>query len=116
MAEGFANHYGSDVLRAASAGISPVTSIVAPTVATMQEKNINVSLHVPKLYDPRFADRYDLVINMSGYKLPGSPPRNLQEWTIADPFRSSAAVYRTVRDELEQKVMRVILQFRRESR
>ena len=56
------------------------------------------------------------MINMSGSKLPGSPPRNLREWAIADPYRSSAAVYRAVRDELEQKVMRVILQLRRESR
>ena len=113
MAEGFANHYGGDVLRATSAGLAPVTSIVAPTVATMMEKNVDVSLHVPRLYDPRFADRYDLVINMSGCQLPGSPPRNLREWAIADPYRSSAAVYRAVRDELEQKVMRVILELRK---
>ncbi len=32
MAEGFANLYGSDVLRASSAGLSPVERIVADTV------------------------------------------------------------------------------------
>lgn len=113
MAEGFANLYGSDVLRASSAGLSPVDSIAAATVATMREKNIDVSSHVPAAYEPSLAARYDLVINMSGYKLPGAPPKQLQDWVITDPFRSSPAVYRAVRDELERRVMQLILQLRR---
>ncbi|MEP6716526.1 MAG: hypothetical protein ABJC09_13230, partial [Terriglobia bacterium] len=33
MAEGLANHYGSDVLIATSAGLSPVTMVMPETVA-----------------------------------------------------------------------------------
>lgn len=116
MAEGFANHYGDDVLIAASAGIAPVERIVLPTVATMKEKNIDVSRHVPQLYDPRFADKYDLVVNMSGYALPGVPPKVVQEWAVKDPYRNPPAVYRAVRDDLEQRVMRMILLMRRDAR
>jgi arsenate reductase len=116
MAAGFANFYGSDVLRASSAGLSPVEAITPATVATMREKNIDVSTHVPAPYDPSLATRYDLVINMSGYKLPGAQPKKQQDWVITDPFRSSPTVYRAVRDELEQRVMQLILQLRRKPR
>ncbi len=46
MAEGFAKSlYGSDVLSRASAGLSPVEKVALLTVATMQEKNIDISAH-----------------------------------------------------------------------
>lgn len=116
MAEGFANHYGDDVLVATSAGLSPVDRVALPTVATMREKNIDISRHVPQLYDPRLADRYDLIINMSGSRLPGVPPKEFQDWSVRDPYRNTPAVYRAVRDDLEQRVMRMILLMRRNSR
>jgi arsenate reductase len=116
MAEAFANHYGSDVLQAFSAGLAPTQGIAMPTVAVMKEKNIDVSRHVPELYEPDDAIRCDIVVNMSGFALPGPPPRNLIEWTVKDPYRLSPRVYRQVRDDLEQRVMRLILDLRAQSR
>ena len=113
MAEGFANFYGQDVLRAVSAGLAPVPSIVPPTVAVMKEKNVDVSKHVPQLYDPVWAAKFDVVVNMSGYKLPGDQPKQLLEWEVRDPYRNSPTVYRAVRDDLESRVMQLILQLRR---
>jgi arsenate reductase (thioredoxin) len=92
MAEGFANHYGSDVLQAFSAGPAPTQGLALPTVAAMKEKNIDMSRHVPELYDPGDAIRCDLVVNMSGYALPGPRPQNLVEWTVKDPYRRSPRV------------------------
>ena len=37
MAEGFANHYGGDVLIANSSGLSPVQLVAQETVAIMRE-------------------------------------------------------------------------------
>ncbi len=113
MAEGFANFYGGDVLRASSAGLAPVPSVVQPTVAVMREKNVDVSGHVPQLYDPFGASLCDIVINMSGFRLPGEPPKQLVEWVVTDPFRKPQKVYRAVRDDIEQRVMQLILQLRR---
>ncbi len=113
MAEGFANFYGHDVLRASSAGLSPVPAIVQPTIDVMQEKNVDVSGHVPRLYDPRLAALADTVVNMSGYRLPGIPPKHLLEWKIRDPYRNTEEVYREVRDDLEHRVMQLILKLRR---
>jgi arsenate reductase len=112
MAEAFANHYGSDVLRAWSAGLSPIPAIPLPTVITMSEKNIDTSRHVPSLYDPRRLANLDILINMSGFRPPGPAPSRLIEWQVADPYGGSPALYREVRDDLEQRVMSLILELR----
>lgn len=112
MAEGFANLYGNDVLIADSAGLSPVESVVAETVFIMEERSVDVSRHVPTAYDPIEAAQYDIVVNMSGYRLPGRPPRQLLEWKIRDPYLQSPEVYRQVRDEIETRVMELILRLR----
>lgn len=42
MAEGFARKYGSDVLEAASAGLSPASIVQPLTRKVMEAKNINI--------------------------------------------------------------------------
>lgn len=113
MAEGFANHYGSDVLIAASAGLAPMPSIIKQTVAMMEEAGVDISNHIPSWYEPALAVRYDIVVNMSGFRLPGKPAKEVLEWKIEDPFMKSAATYRKVRDDLEHRVMQLILGLRR---
>lgn len=116
MAEGFANHYGSDVLRAVSAGLAPTQKIPPDTVAAMSEMNVDVSLHVPRRYDPFEAVDCDVVVNMAGFKLPGPAPKEVVEWKVQDPYGASIEAYRTVRDDLEQRVMRLILDLRRRAK
>ena len=59
MAEALANHYGSDVLRATSAGIAPTNAVTRNTVLAMSEMNIDVSGHLPRLYNLREAGECD---------------------------------------------------------
>jgi arsenate reductase (thioredoxin) len=113
MAEGFANHYGNDVLRAVSAGLAPTQKIPPDTVAAMSEMNVDVSRHVPRRYDPFEALDCDVVVNMAGFKLPGPAPKEVVEWKVQDPYGASIEAYRKVRDDLEQRVMRLILDLRR---
>ena len=114
MAEAFANHYGSDVLLAFSSGLAPTANIAPATVAAMKEKNIDVSGHVPELYDPLDALECDIIVNMSKFTLPGPPSLKIIEWDVADPYGGPPALYRKVRDELELLVMRLILDLRRQ--
>jgi arsenate reductase (thioredoxin) len=116
MAEGFANHYGSDVLRAVSAGLAPIQKIPPDTVEAMSELDVDVSRHVPRRYDPFEAVECDVVVNMAGFKLPGPPPREVIEWAVQDPYLASIEAYRTVRDDLEQRVMRLILDLRKRAK
>ena len=112
MAEGFANRYGRDVLVALSSGLAPVSVVPAETVAAMRERGVDISGHVPQLYDPREAAECHLVVNLAGIKLTGIPPKKLIDWKVQDPFGDSFEVYRAVRDEIEKRVMRLILDLR----
>lgn len=116
MAEGFANHYGSDVLVATSAGVSAMPEASPKTAAIMGEVGVDISGHKPSWYQPLAAPNYDLVVNMSGYRLPGKPPAELAEWKIEDPWQRPDPVYRRVRDELERRTMELILRLRKAAR
>jgi arsenate reductase (thioredoxin) len=116
MAEGFARRYGSDVLASASAGLAPAPIVQHLTKKVMQDKNINIDDHFPKdLHDQTLGD-FDLIVNMSGEKLPSRLPVEVRDWKIADPIGQSEEIYVTVRDLIEGQVMRLILELRRAAR
>jgi protein-tyrosine-phosphatase len=116
MAEAFANHYGSDVLMALSSGLAPTQGVARNTVQVMEEVNVDVSNHVPCLYNPFEAAECDIVVNIAGYLLPGLPPKEVIEWEVNDPFGSSLESYRAARNDLEQRVMRLILSLRKQKK
>jgi arsenate reductase len=111
MAEGFARTYGSDVMTPDSAGISPAMLVPLETRQTMAEKNIDVSDQFPKPVDMFPDKQFDIVVNMSGYSVPGYP--QAREWKVADPIGGTAEEYRAVRDYIEQLVMRLVVELRR---
>src|SRR5689334_5636636 len=111
MAEGFAKRYGSDVMEVESAGLSPAVIVQPMTFEVMQEKNIELDGHSPKDLSSITISDFDLLINMSGVKLPSRIPLPVREWKIEDPIGRSEEVYREVRDQIENLVMRLILEF-----
>lgn len=113
MAEGFANCYGRDVLQAESCGLAPVPHLPRNGILVMREKNIDISQHVSRRYDPFEVTAADIIVNMSDYELPGPPPRKLIEWTIEDPYGKSLAAFQKTRDIIERQVMSLILAIRR---
>jgi len=112
MAEGFARAYGSDVIAAQSAGLAPAVSIAPLTRAVMLEKNIDIGEAFPKGIDFVIRQGADLIVNMSGRKLPAQSAVQVEDWEVRDPIGQSEDVYRTVRDQIEQRVMRLILAIR----
>jgi arsenate reductase (thioredoxin) len=115
MAEGFANHYGKDVLTASSAGLAPTPVVAQETVDTMAEKNIDITAHYPKKFDPLEAKDADLIVNMSGFVLPGKLTTPTEKWTVHDPYGDSMEVYMQSANDVEMKVMSLILRLRRDS-
>ncbi len=111
MAEGFARAYGSDVMRAASAGLMPAGEIPELTYEVMREKNIALDGHYPKAIN-EIRQSFDLVVNMSGADLGLEPGPAVEIWRVEDPIGRSAEVYRAVRDEIENRVMRLVLNLR----
>jgi arsenate reductase len=109
MAEGFANHYGSDVLRASSAGLAPAVALSPYTRKVMLEKNVDIGNHLPRSLNELDVRGIDLIVNMSGYAIPGM---KTMDWVIADPYGGPVAGYRAARDRIEVQVMNLILKMR----
>ncbi|MGA7412137.1 MAG: hypothetical protein WBW33_16800, partial [Bryobacteraceae bacterium] len=59
---------------------------------------------------------FELIINMSGVKLPGKIPIEVRDWKVDDPIGRSEEVYIAVRDQIEAMVMQLVLELRREAR
>src|SRR5690242_20113546 len=108
MAEGFARAYGSDVLQAQSAGLAPAMAVAPLTHKVMLEKNIDVGNVFPKDLKAVIGSA-DLIINMSGFELPVKAKAPVEKWDVRDPIGESEEVYRQVRDEIERRVMQLIL-------
>ena len=116
MAEGFARAYGGDVLESFSAGVAPA-SIVSPlTIQVMRERNIALAGHFPKSPEELGPQRFDLVVNMSGYPLPFPVPGTVREWNVRDPMGARESVYRDVAQQIETLVMQLILEVRAQDR
>ncbi len=112
MAEGFARTYGSDVMIPASAGLSPASIVAPDTIRAMDEKNIDLRAQFPKNLRHLGRSDFDLVINMTGFFLPKEFRGTIVDWEVADPVFMEFAEHCQVRDTIEQRVMKLILELR----
>lgn len=112
MAEGFARKYGADVMEPHSAGLYPARMVAPLTMKVMLEKNVDVSSHFPKGLEGIPPGPFDIVINMSGQKMPVSQGATAEEWKVPDPIGLSADVFREIANDIEQRVMRLVLLLR----
>jgi len=113
MAEGFARIYGADVLIPASAGLSPAYMVAPDTIRAMEEKNIDIRDQFPKSLKQLGRAQFDLFVNMSGFKLPPEIETPIREWDVPDPIGEDFETHRLIRDEIETRVMGLILELRR---
>jgi protein-tyrosine-phosphatase len=111
MAEAFARHLGAGVLEPASAGLAPAGFVAPDTLQVMAEKNIDLQDCQPKGLDHAGED-FDLIVNLSGYRLPPGYRAPVREWDVPDPVALSLDRHREVRDQIEALVNSLILEFR----
>ncbi len=104
------------MIEPASAGLSPAAIVQPLTKQVMQPKNINIDGQYPKDLSSIDISSFDLVINISGAKLPCRLPIEVRDWNIEDPIGRSEEFYVDVRDKIEHLVMSLILELRREAR
>jgi arsenate reductase len=116
MAEAFARKYGSDVLEAASAGFTPASIVQPLTKKVMEAKNISLETHFPKDLEHVPLSGFDLIVNISGRKLPTHLPIEVREWTVEDPMGKSEEEFVVARDLIENLVMRLVLDLRKSKR
>lgn len=99
-----------------SAGLAPANIVQTLTKKVMADKNILIDDQYPKDLSSVNAHGFDIIINMSGTKLPGRGSLPVRDWRVDDPIGCPEEVYVRVRDEIEMAVMQLILELRRELR
>ncbi len=112
MAVGFARAYGDDVLIASSAGLSPAAIVQPLTTQVMSARNVRLEGQFPKGMEILLREQFDLIVNMSGQKLPVAPGAKTRDWPVRDPIGQTETVYKAVAEQIEGLVMRLILELR----
>ena len=103
MAEALARHSASDVIEAASAGLSPYGKIVQPTRKVLLERGVSMDGQHSKGLREVDPDSFELIVNMTG--MPGRalfPGARVVDWDIADPYGEDLLMYRQICDEVEE--------------
>ena len=113
MAEGFARTYGSDVLIPASAGVAPSYRVEPDTIRAMEERNIDIRAHFPKSLRHLGRSDFDIVVNMSGHFLPANVGARIIDWEVPDPVSMEYEQHCEIRDDIERRVMNLVLELRR---
>lgn len=107
MAEALARHHASDVIEPFSAGISPLGTIAEGTRLVLLERGIPIGEQRSKGPSEADIDSSDLIVNMTG--IPGKalfqPGLAIEDWEIGDPYGEDLAIFRTICDEIEVKIL-----------
>ena len=75
----------------------------------MAEKGIDISTEQPKRWTPEMLEAVDVVVSMGcGDACPVLPGRRYDEWILPDPAGQSLDAVRPIRDEIEQRVRKLL--------
>jgi arsenate reductase len=106
MAEAIAKHEASDVLEASSAGLYPLGEIPEETQETLLRNGYSAVGLSSKPITNRIWNETDLVINLSGRirDIAFDDPAKVEDWDVADPYGANPAFYRTILEQLQQRI------------
>ena len=109
MAMGFFRHLAADQATVYSGGTEPAAEVNPAAVAAMAEKGIDIATEQPKRWTPDMLEAVDVVVTMGcGDACPVLPGRRYDEWVLPDPAGKSLDAVRPVRDEIEQRVRKLL--------
>ncbi|MDI3313691.1 MAG: arsenate reductase ArsC [Mycobacterium sp.] len=108
MAMAFFNHLTGGEAVAWSGGSQPQREVNPAVVAVMAERGIDISGEYPKPWTDEIVEAADLIASMGCADAPTGPGFQHQDWVIDDPDGKDMAALRDIRDDIEQKVRRLI--------
>ncbi|MEV6325632.1 arsenate reductase ArsC [Nocardia sp. NPDC051787] len=109
MALGFFTHLAGDRAVAWSGGSEPGAEINPAAVAAMTEVGIDITGEFPKPWTEEIVQAADVIITMGcGDACPVYPGRRYEEWVLEDPSGQDLASVRPIRDEIEERVRRLL--------
>ncbi len=109
MALGFFTHLADDRAVAWSGGSEPGTEINPSAVEAMAEVGIDITGEFPKPWTDEIVQAADVIITMGcGDACPVFPGRRYVDWALPDPAGQSVDAVRPIRDEIEERVRRLL--------
>ena len=109
MAAGFMQHLAGEKVNVLSAGSAPKDSINPIAIAAMAEVGIDIAHNQPKVLTVEAVKESDAVITMGcGDACPIFPGKRYEDWVLEDPVGQSIDIVRKIRDEIKQKVEKLL--------
>ena len=109
MAAGFMQHLAGEKVNVLSAGSAPKDSINPIAIAAMAEVGIDIAHNQPKVLTVEAVKESDAVITMGcGDACPIFPGKRYEDWVLEDPAGQSIDVVRKIRDDIKQKVEKLL--------
>lgn len=109
MAEAFANMLGHEGVEAYSAGSRPSGEINPAAIEVMRELGYDLARHTSKSVDDLPDLEFDYVVTMGcGDECPLVKARMTLDWDIPDPKGLSVKGVRMVRDQIRERVARLL--------
>ncbi len=109
MAAGFLKHLAGDRIEVLSAGSEPAQSVNPVAVDAMAEIGIDVSKQKPKLLQDADVRQADVVITMGcGDACPIYRGKRYEDWDVEDPAGKPIQQVRAIRDQIEERVNRLV--------
>jgi arsenate reductase len=111
MAEGFFKKYAPKEYEGISAGTMPVSAINPLAVEVMREVDIDISGQKSKEITEDMIRNSSKIVNMGCMDKVSCPTlflQNLLDWNIEDPKDKQIDKVREIRDEIEQRVKKLV--------
>lgn len=111
MAAGWASSLGGERVEVYSGGSDPASEVNPSAVAAMAEVGIDIADQFPKPWTDEVIRAADVIVTMGcGDACPIFPGTRYEDWDVPDPAGLDVAGVRPIRDEIEDRVKRLLEQ------
>jgi arsenate reductase (thioredoxin) len=108
MAQAFFERHAPADIRAESAGQEPADAVWPEVIEAMREVGIDLSTRRPKRLDLEMQLHADWAVTLACGGVCPYVPARIEDWEVEDPAGKPLAIVRMIRDELEDRVRRLI--------
>ncbi|PAT02720.1 low molecular weight phosphatase family protein [Candidatus Izimaplasma bacterium ZiA1] len=113
MAEGFANHLGSDYLDVYSAGTEEYKAPKPLAIEVMEDLGIDMSYSSCKLLND-IPSEVDILVTMGcNVSCPSMPTKHREDWGLDDPSGLPKEAFENTRDLIKEKTIDLINRVKR---
>ena len=109
MAAGLVELRSGGRIHVRSAGSDPADRINPAVVEAMREVGVDMAQEFPKPLTDEFVQSADAVITMGcGDACPIFPGKRYKDWELDDPAGQDVAAVRVIRDQIDERVQRLM--------